>query len=186
MKTAFAYWDNRIAPVFDIARQIHVVETESGRIIAETEEFFANDMPAKKVFRIVELGVSTLVCGAISRPLHAMVMASGIRVISFVAGDLHKVIKAWLDGKLESGKFAMPGCCRRYATSPEMRGINREVHMMNGRKRGGMGQGRRTRPGSGTGWRTGPKSGWTGSGTTWRSSCRRRRRHLPVSEMRES
>jgi predicted Fe-Mo cluster-binding NifX family protein len=141
MKTAFAYWDNRIAPVFDIARQIHVVETESGRIVAETEEVIANDLPARKVFRIVELGVSTLVCGAISRQLHVMIMASGIRVISFVAGDLREVIKAWLGGNLESVKFAMPGCCRRYAPSPEMRGINKEVHLMNGRKRGGMGQG---------------------------------------------
>lgn len=159
MKTAFAYWDNRIAPVFDIARQIHVVETESGRIISETEEFFANDMPANKVFRIVELGVSTLICGAISRPLHEMVMASGIRVISFVAGDLRKVIRAWLDGKLESEKFAMPGCCRRYATSPEIRGINKEVYLMNGRKRGGMGQsggqGQGQRQGGGQGQRQG-------------------------------
>ncbi len=151
MKTAFAYWENRIAPVFDIARQIRIVETESGRIVAETEEFFANDLPAKKVFRIVELGISTLVCGAISRPLHTMVMASGIRVISFVAGDLRKVIKAWLDGNLESGKYAMPGCCRRYAISPEMRGINKEVHLMNGRKRGGMGQGAGQGQGQGQG-----------------------------------
>jgi len=79
MKTAFAYWDDRIAPVFDIASQIHVVEIESGRVIAETEEIITNDLPVKKVFRMVDLGVSTLVCGAISRPLHAMVIASGIR-----------------------------------------------------------------------------------------------------------
>lgn len=141
MKTAFAYWDNRIAPVFDIARQIHVVETESGRIVAETEESFANDLPVKKVFRMVDLGVGTLVCGAISRPLHAMFIASGISVISFVAGDLRKIIKAWLDGNLESGRFAMPGCCRRYDTLSEMTGINKEEHMINGIKCAGMGQG---------------------------------------------
>ncbi|MDO9566351.1 MAG: NifB/NifX family molybdenum-iron cluster-binding protein [Candidatus Desulfaltia sp.] len=165
MKTAFAYWDNRIAPVFDIARQIHVVETESGRIVAETEEVMANELPVKKVFRIVELGVSTLVCGAISRPLHIMVIASGIRVISFVAGDLRKVIKAWLDGDLESGKFAMPGCCRRYATSPEMSGINKEVHLMNGRKRGGQGQGGgqgQRKSGQGRGRLGGPIAGGAG------------------------
>lgn len=141
MKTAFAYWDNRIAPVFDIARQIHVVETESGRVVAETEEIIANDLPAKKVFRIVELGVSTLVCGAISRQLQTMVIASGIRVISFVAGDLCKVIKAWFDGNLESGRFAMPGCCRRYALSPGMNDISKEAQLMSGKKQGGMGQG---------------------------------------------
>ncbi|MBU1180867.1 MAG: NifB/NifX family molybdenum-iron cluster-binding protein [Proteobacteria bacterium] len=141
MKTAFAYWDNRIAPVFDSARQIHVVETESGRIVAETEEIITNDLSVKKVFRMVDLDVSTLVCGAISRPLHAMVIASGIRVIPFVAGDLRKVINAWLDGNLESVKFAMPGCCRRYTQSSEMPYIKKEKEMMNGRKGGGKRQG---------------------------------------------
>jgi len=162
MKTAFAYWDNRIAPVFDIARQIHVVETESGRIVAETKEVMANDLPVKKVFRIVELGVSTLVCGAISRPLHAMVVASGIRVISFVAGDMRKVINAWLNGKLESGKYAMPGCCRRYAQLPEMTNINinKEIYLMNGRKSGGTGQG----GGQGQGQRQGGGQGQSQGG----------------------
>jgi predicted Fe-Mo cluster-binding NifX family protein len=143
MKTAFAYWDNRIAPVFDIARQIHIVETESGRITGEAIEVIANDLPAIKVLRIVDLGINTLVCGAISSQLHAMISASGIRVISFVAGDLRRIINAWLEGKLESGRYAMPGCCRRYSSSPEMKVNNKEVQLMNGRRIGGMGQGQR-------------------------------------------
>ena len=68
MKTAFAHWDDRIAPVFDIARRIHVVEADSGRIVAEAGEVLADDLPVQKAHRLVELGVGTLVCGAISRP----------------------------------------------------------------------------------------------------------------------
>jgi hypothetical protein len=37
MKAAFASWENRIAPVFDIARQIRVVESEVGRIVGESK-----------------------------------------------------------------------------------------------------------------------------------------------------
>jgi len=113
MKAAFAHWDNRIAPVFDIARQIHVVESESGRIVAETEEVLSQDLPVQKVLRLAELGVGTLVCGAISRPLHEMVSAYGIRVTPFVAGALREVIQAWLKGGLAGDSFAMPGCCGR-------------------------------------------------------------------------
>jgi hypothetical protein len=40
MKAAFAYWDHRIAPVFDTARRIHLVEADSGRIVAETVDWF--------------------------------------------------------------------------------------------------------------------------------------------------
>src|SRR5659263_63678 len=92
-KTAFAHWDDRIAPVFDIARRIHVVEADEGRIVAETGEVLADYLPTQKAHRLVELGVGTLVCGAISRPFHEMVAAYGIRVIPFVAGDLSEVIQ---------------------------------------------------------------------------------------------
>jgi hypothetical protein len=67
MKTAFAYWDDRIAPVFDIARRIHVVEADSERIVAETGEVLADDLPVQKAHRLVELGVDVRwFAGAIS------------------------------------------------------------------------------------------------------------------------
>lgn len=113
MKAAFAYWDDRIAPVFDTARRIHVVGADSGRIVAETGEVLADVLPAQKALRLVELGVGTLVCGAISRSYHETVAAYGIRVIPFVAGDLNEVIQAWLSGNLESDTFVMAGCSGR-------------------------------------------------------------------------
>jgi len=113
MKTAFTYWDNRIAPVFDIARQIRIVEIEADRIVGESEEILEDGLPVRKVINLAQLGVATLVCGAISRPLHEMVMSNGIQVIPFVAGDLGEVIQAWLAGKLHTDRFAMPGCCGR-------------------------------------------------------------------------
>ncbi len=162
MKTAFAYWDNRIAPVFDIARQIHVVEAESGRIVVETEEVLADDLPGQKVIRLAELGVGTLVCGAISRPLHELVAAYGIEVIPFVAGDLWQVIQAWLNDNLKHDTFAMPGCCGRgRGLRRGMRSVNEEEYLMNGRKRGGMGQGGQGRGqgGQGRGRMGGPLAG---------------------------
>ena len=101
MKTAFTFWNNRIAPVFDTARQIRVIETESGQIIRETLETMKFDLPVQKALRLSELGITTLVCGAISKPLNEIVTAYGIRVISFVAGELQEVINAWHTGNLE-------------------------------------------------------------------------------------
>ena len=142
MKTAFAYWDDRIAPVFDIARRIHVVEADSGRIVAETGEVLADDLPVQKAHRLVELGVGTLVCGAISRPFHEMVAAYGIQVIPFVAGDLSEVIQAWLSGNLESDTFVMPGCSGRgRGRRRGMRSTGKDESRLNGKRRGGMGPG---------------------------------------------
>lgn len=112
MKVAFAIWNDRIAPVFDVARQVHIVAAEAGHIIGETRETIADDVPLKAL-GLTELGAGALVCGAISRPLQSIIESYGIRVIPFVSGELREVIRAWLSDTLESGLFAMPGCCGR-------------------------------------------------------------------------
>lgn len=110
MKAAFAYWGDRIAPVFDIARQFRIVEVESGRIVGESLDVFPNNLPSHKAIHLAELGIATLVCGAVSRPVLELIEAYGIRVIPFIAGDVGEVINAWLNGQINSNIFSMPGC----------------------------------------------------------------------------
>lgn len=138
MKTAFSYWDKRIAPLFDTATELHLVETDSERVIASSEGLLPDQYPARKVLGLRAQGVETLVCGAISCPLHEMVSAYGIKVIPFVAGDLDEVVQAYLGGMLESGQYFMPGCRGRR--------LSREGAQMNGTGQGdgasGRGRGR--------------------------------------------
>lgn len=110
MKTAFSYWDGRIAPVFDTARNILLLESSSDETVARSEAVLPGDDPAGKALRLAELGVGTLVCGAISRPVQEAVTASGIAVVPFIAGELELVIEAWGLGMLDRDTFAMPGC----------------------------------------------------------------------------
>jgi predicted Fe-Mo cluster-binding NifX family protein len=112
MKAAFPCWENRIAPVFDTARQICIVEVESGLIVQKGREPLAGDLPVQKALRLTELGVGTLICGAVSRPLQGMLIGCGIQVVPFVSGNLDEVIRAWMSGKVNRGAFAMPGCLR--------------------------------------------------------------------------
>jgi predicted Fe-Mo cluster-binding NifX family protein len=113
VKAAFASWNDRIAPVFDVAQWIQLVETEDGQIINQNRASVAGETPNHKASRLAELEVGILVCGAISRPMQAVIGAYGIEVIPFIAGNLQEVIQAWLCGKLAgSKKFIMPGCQR--------------------------------------------------------------------------
>ncbi|MEW6264513.1 MAG: NifB/NifX family molybdenum-iron cluster-binding protein [Thermodesulfobacteriota bacterium] len=161
MKTAFACWDKRIAPVFDTARRIHVVATESGRIVGETGETLSEDQPVQKALRLVELGIGVLVCGAISRPMYEAVASYGIQIIPFVAGDLRQVVRAWLQGDLERRAFAMPGCwgrgSRRFSDIAQVKEVmtmnrgGRGMGASGGRGQGGKGQGRGGQGGGGSG-----------------------------------
>jgi predicted Fe-Mo cluster-binding NifX family protein len=111
VRAAFASWNDRIAPVFDAARWIQLVETEDGLIVSQNQTSVESDIPNQKAARLAELEVGILVCGAISRHLQDVIRAYGIEVISFKAGNLQDVIRAWLCGRLAgSADYAMPGC----------------------------------------------------------------------------
>ncbi len=137
MKAAFAAWDDRIAPVFDVARALHIVEAQSGRIVSESRETLLGPTPMHRVERLREIGVGILVCGAISNSLHASVTAHGIRVVPFVNGPLREVISAWLADRLEQGSFTMPGCRRARCRA----NFSREEDNMRSGGRRGMGRG---------------------------------------------
>lgn len=113
MKTAFPFWNYRIAPVFDVARQLLLVESQKGRIISETAEPMPADDLGEKAESLARLGVNTLVCGAISRTMQGLIESRGIALVPFVAGDLRVVIQAWIEGRIHDGAFTMPGCCSR-------------------------------------------------------------------------
>lgn len=167
VKAAFSCWEERIAPVFDSARQILVAEAEAGRVIRRHREELDMPLPMQKALRLRELGIGVLVCGAVSRPLQEQVAAAGIRVIPFVSGELAEVVRAWSEGKLPASRFFMPGCRWRRDVPSGAGASFLEDCTMNGRgSRGGSGGGRgqgggmgRGRGGQGRGRMGGPLAG---------------------------
>jgi predicted Fe-Mo cluster-binding NifX family protein len=113
MKVALATWNGRISPVFDVARQVLMLDVENGRVIARHEETLPGTEPQAQAGRLAALAPQTLICGAISRPMAALLEAGKIRVIPFTAGDVERVLGAWLLGTLPNSELSMPGCCGR-------------------------------------------------------------------------
>lgn len=109
MKIAVTVWEGRISPVFDVSREIVILTIERKAVVARSTEGIATTTSARKVDRLIELGVETLICGAISEPLHRELAARGVRVIGFVAGAVDEVVAILLAGSLPAAAFAMPG-----------------------------------------------------------------------------
>ncbi len=145
MKTAFAVWNNRIAPVFDVARRVIMVEYEADGQHDRTLISLTGDQPLHKVQQLSELGADSLVCGAISRSLQAVLTARGIRVIPFIAGDVQEVIDAWQGPQFEADAFSMPGRHRRghrMTGGCKLKEAQMETNQSGGgRRSGGRGQG---------------------------------------------
>ncbi|MBM4164445.1 MAG: dinitrogenase iron-molybdenum cofactor biosynthesis protein [Lentisphaerae bacterium] len=114
MKVAVAMWNGRISPVFDVARQVLLLDVADGRVIARHEESLPGDGMQAQAARLADLHAEVLICGAISRPMASTLATTGVRVIPFTAGTVDDVIAAWLVGRLPAPALSMPGCCRQH------------------------------------------------------------------------
>jgi predicted Fe-Mo cluster-binding NifX family protein len=114
MRVAVAVFNDRISPVFDVSRQIRILDVEKGRIIKEEVTMYSDDNSLHKVARLRDMKVDTLICGAISQPLERMLNESGIKILGFIAGSIEDVLKAYLLDDLARPTMAMPGCRWRY------------------------------------------------------------------------
>jgi len=113
MRVAIAVFDGRISPVFDAARQLVLVDIENGREIRRTEQVVEEADLGPRASRVAGLGANVLICGAISRPLEAMLLSAGVEVIPQACGQWKDVLRAFLSGQLTEQAFIMPGCCGR-------------------------------------------------------------------------
>jgi predicted Fe-Mo cluster-binding NifX family protein len=111
MRVAIPVWNGRVSPVFDEASTIVLLDIEDGREMARTELKLAAHPLALKVKHLAEQHIDVLVCGAISQLLAEMCAAAGTSVVSWVAGPLEDVVRAFLTGALPSPSYTMPGCC---------------------------------------------------------------------------
>jgi predicted Fe-Mo cluster-binding NifX family protein len=110
MKVALTVWNGRISPVFDVSRQMTLLDIKEGLVKARRDVPLQPGEATWRVEQLASLKVETLICGAISRPLSAMLAARGIRVIPFVAGGAEDVVRAYLGGFLPGPAWSMPGC----------------------------------------------------------------------------
>jgi predicted Fe-Mo cluster-binding NifX family protein len=111
MRVALTAWQGRISPVFDTARQVLLFEVAGQEVEADGETPLSDEEPTRRIQRLRDLGVGTLICGAVSQPVAAMIQMAGIHLIPFIAGPMDNVLKAYVEGTLTTPAFQMPGCC---------------------------------------------------------------------------
>jgi predicted Fe-Mo cluster-binding NifX family protein len=114
MKAALTIWDGRVAPVFDVSQKAVILTIENGTILARHTANIEAPTASQKVGRLIELGVGTLICGAISEPLYEELSARNVRILGFVAGPIEEVLQAYVAGELPSPALCMPGCAGRH------------------------------------------------------------------------
>ncbi len=110
MKIALTIWNERIAPVFDVAHTVLLVTVKEATIVNQETASLPDESVEARLRWLAASGVATLVCGAISRPAYLLAGACDLTVIPFVSGTALDVVHAYMQGQLNENRYAMPGC----------------------------------------------------------------------------
>ena len=121
MRIAVPNLDGRVSPVFDVARSLVLVDVDHARETARSQEVLEATDIFRRAERVKQLGVDVVICGAVSRPLEAVLEAAGIQVFCQTCGAVEDVLAAFLGGRLSESSFLMPGCCGRRGALGAMR-----------------------------------------------------------------
>lgn len=116
---AITVWNDRVSPVFDSARNLLIVEIRNYKIMRSWRTGF-NPSSIRILRRSLFIWkVNVILCGAISEKPAFILEEAGFILIPFIAGEVNKVISAFLQDHVDLAVFSMPGCskerwCRRF------------------------------------------------------------------------
>jgi len=131
MKFAMSVWNDCISTVLDFSDCLLVIDAEHGVVNNRSIVNFTGVTMAEKTARLKDLDIQILLCGAVSRPMEQMIMASGIAIIPFLRGRVNDVLNAYFSGCLFGSDFMLPGCRRRVGFRQSM-GRRKHGHGHNG------------------------------------------------------
>jgi len=109
MRLVLTVWKNRISPVADSARQILVVDAGNNMILDRRTESFESESVFHRAKMIADLGAEIFICGAISDFFSSLLEGNGIRLISFICGEVEEVLCAYFGNSLHCPEFMMKG-----------------------------------------------------------------------------
>ncbi len=144
-KIAVTVWEHRISPVFDSGRTLLLAEIKDNVLCSTSYLAFDFDRPLELLHMLRAENVKIIICGAISEGSASILLAAGFQLISFIAGDVHRVLEAFVKGDPLDGDFKMPGCGKNICCRGKIR-RGREISTLNDNGRRGKGRERRSPP----------------------------------------
>lgn len=142
MKVAVTIWEDTVSTVCDFASRILVLDVTGDEVKSRSSVPFETRMMQDRVNQLGALGVDVLLCGAISRPLERMILASGVKVIPCLRGSIDEIIRAYLEGGLSDARFMLPGFGPGGSFVPRGRKHRGGFCRLSGMANGGKGQDR--------------------------------------------
>ncbi len=102
-KVAIPRFGETVAPCFEYSATVAIFTIENDQVIAETDFTLQSQRALDRVRLLRDQGVDTLICGGVQDKIQDLMEAQGIRVISWVKGEVENLIEQFLRDELRPG-----------------------------------------------------------------------------------
>lgn len=104
---ALPVFQDRLSPLFDEARKFSVITLEGNSIVEQAIVDISENSAFIRIERLKEMGVTVILCGAISDTLARFIIEREFVLYSWLRGTVSEVLEQYLQGTL-------PQTCMRY------------------------------------------------------------------------
>lgn len=105
---AVPVFQDRVSPLMDVSNRYIIYETEDGKIKQRIDISLNADGESQRVEKLKEIGVNTIICGAVSGYVAHIVGEKGMRLLSMIYGPIDEIIEHYLKNSL--GTYCSGAC----------------------------------------------------------------------------
>ena len=108
-RVAIPVFESRVSPVLDSCQRMVVVDIEKGCEIRR-QELNLNKMSIHERIEVMaRWGIRKIICAGVSDVMCRFLAGKNISLVSGIAGELEKIINAYICDRLDDTCFMMPG-----------------------------------------------------------------------------
>ena len=108
-RVAIPVFESRVSPVLDSCRRIVVVDIEGGCETHRQEIALEKMSIHERLEVITRWGIEKIICAGVSDVMCKFLAGKKITLISGIAGELEKIIDAYICNCIDDPCFLMPG-----------------------------------------------------------------------------
>lgn len=110
---ALPVFQERISPLMDVSDRYAIFEASEGTVRHKIDISLNAESELQRVEKLKEIGVNTIICGAVSGCIARVIDEKGIRLISMVYGPVEEIITHYLAGSLATYCPGPAACGKR-------------------------------------------------------------------------
>ena len=103
MKVAIPRFGEDVAPCFEYSATVAIFTIVDDVVTAQTDFTLQSQRSFDRLRLLKDQEVEVLICGGIQDRFEELIRANGIRVISWVSGEVEELLNRFLEGRLTPG-----------------------------------------------------------------------------------